>query len=216
VRRRTAELEEAERMYARLVLLTGDPARMEESIRYIEETVRPAVTSLEGCRGMTFVADRERGKGVVATFWSSEEARTASAEPSRSVRETAIQRLGGTGTMENYEVAVFHQKALPGPGSGVRLTFTEGDPADVDLAIDAFRTTVVPRVELLPGFCRAILFVDRGRGRNVSAISFADQTGLTASRGAAASVRADATAKAHLNVRGVDEYEMVFTEVEPD
>jgi hypothetical protein len=29
-------------------------------------------------------------------------------------------------------------------------------------------------------------------------------------------VRADATAKAHLNVRGVDEYAMVFTEVEPD
>jgi hypothetical protein len=29
-------------------------------------------------------------------------------------------------------------------------------------------------------------------------------------------VRADATAKAHLSVRGVDEYEMVFTEVEPD
>jgi heme-degrading monooxygenase HmoA len=203
-------------MYARLVFITGDPARMDESIRYIEETARPAVRSMAGCRGMTLVADRERGKGLVATFWSSEEARTASEEGARSVRETAIQRFGGTGTIENYEVAVFHQKALPGPGSGVRVTFTEGDPPDVDLAIDAFRTTVVPRVELLPGFCRALLFVDRGRGRGVSAISFADQTGLVASRGAAASVRADATAKAHLSVRGVDEYEMVFTEVEPD
>jgi heme-degrading monooxygenase HmoA len=203
-------------MYARLVFLTGDPARMEESIRYIEETARPELRSEEGYRGMTLVADRERGKGVVATFWSSEEARTASEEAGRSDRETAIQRLGGTGTLENYEVAVFHQKALPGAGSGVRMTFTEGNPADVDLAVDAFRTTVVPRVELLPGFCRAVLFIDRGRGRGVSAISFADTSGLAASRGAAASVRADATAKAHLNVRGVDEYEMVFTEVEPD
>ena len=124
--------------------------------------------------------------------------------------------FGGTANVENYEVAVLHQKSLPGRGAGVRLTFTEGDPADADLAIDAFRTTVIPKVELLPGFCRAVSFVDRERGRGVSAISFTDAAGLAASRGAAASVRADATAKARLRVRGVDEYEMVFTEVEPD
>ena len=203
-------------MYARLVFITGDPARVGDGIRYVEGAAQPVAQELSGYRGMTLLVDRERGSALVATFWATPEDRDASEQASRAVRDSSVAAFGGTARVENYDLAVFEQRRLPAPGAGVRLTFTEGDPADADLAVDAFRTGVVPNAELLPGFCRALSLVDRPRGRGIGAVVYADQAALAAARTAAASIRAETTAKAHLSVRAVDEYELVLTTVQPD
>ena len=44
-------------MFARLVFVTGDPARMQESIRYVEETARPAVSA--GRCESTYLQERQ-------------------------------------------------------------------------------------------------------------------------------------------------------------
>lgn len=203
-------------MFVRAVYATGDPALLDTALRSLNSEGRDLLEERPGYRGASVFVDRELGKLLAVSWWETEEARRNSDEVMRERRTGLLEPFAGTVAVANYEVAVFHQVAHPRQGGGLRATRLEFDPRDADLVVDAFRATVVPRAESLPGLSRATLVLDRERGVAVAGLLFADRTALAASRAAMAAVRHEASAKAHVDVVGLEEFEVIHADVRFD
>ncbi|EGX59381.1 hypothetical protein SZN_12818 [Streptomyces zinciresistens K42] len=202
-------------MFVRAVYATGDPAKIDTAIRAMNTEGRDLLEDRPGYRGASVFADRTLGKLLAASWWESERARHTSDEVLRERRAAMLEPFAGTLAVENYETAVVHQVRRPQAGAGLRLTRLEFDPRDADLLTDTFRATVLPRLEALPGLVRATLLVDRERGRGTAGAVFVDGTALAASRAGQAAVRHEGAAKARVAVTGLEEFEVVFTDVDP-
>jgi predicted ester cyclase len=63
------------------------------------------------------------------------------------------------------------------------------------------------------GLCSAHLMTDRTSGRCMVITAWRDHDALAASRGATARLRTDAAAVTHVQIRGVEEYQVVFSSV---
>jgi hypothetical protein len=72
----------------------------------------------------------------------------------------------------------------------MRRLVVEHNPADADRLVEAF-SSLTAEMESIPGFCRSAIFIDRGSGRSVIGIIYADHDSLIASRSAAAGVRGE-------------------------
>ncbi|WP_030743064.1 hypothetical protein [Streptomyces sp. NRRL S-31] len=203
-------------MFVRAVYATGDPALLDTALRSLNSEGRDLLEERPGYRGASVFVDRELGKLLAVSWWETEEARRNSDEVMRERRTGLLEPFAGTVAVANYEVAVFHQIAHPRQGGGLRATRLEFDPRDADLVVDAFRATVVPRAESLPGLSRATLVLDRERGVAVAGLLFADRAALAASRAAMAAVRHEASAKAHVDVVGLEEFEVIHADVRFD
>src|SRR5207248_10402497 len=96
-----------------------------------------------------------------------------------------------------------------GPGAAFRLTRLEFAPADTDLLVEMFEHTIIPRIESIPGFAGATLFIDRARGRATVGALYNDRMELAASRGTAGRVRADTLTESHVVLRSLEEFDVV-------
>ena len=65
-------------MYVRIHTLAGDPARLGEATRYLEEKLRPPVEAQPGSRGMAVLSNADLGVCVIATYWDSKFPRASS------------------------------------------------------------------------------------------------------------------------------------------
>src|SRR5438093_1537843 len=83
-------------MHARMNMLAGDPARLDEATRYMEATVRPPVEGLHGNRGLACLTNADLGGCVVASYWDTHDAMTASEQAVEVSRKEVTQLLGGT------------------------------------------------------------------------------------------------------------------------
>ncbi|KUO19878.1 hypothetical protein [Streptomyces dysideae] len=203
-------------MFVRAVYATGDPAKIDTAVRAMNSQGRELLEERPGYRGAGVFVDREVGKLLAASWWESEEARRNSDEVLRERRAALLEPFAATLAVDNYEVAVFHPVRQPQAGGGLRLTRLEFDPADADLLADTLRATVLPRIDTLQGVARTSLLVDRERGRGLVGVIFVDQASLQASRAGAAGVRHEGAAKAHATVTGLEEFEVVFSDVRGD
>ncbi|MGW1744626.1 hypothetical protein ACWCRD_03200 [Streptomyces sp. NPDC002092] len=200
-------------MFVRTVYATGDPAKVDTAIRALNSQGRDLLEERPGYRGAGIFVDRELGKLLTASWWQSEEARHNSDQVMRERRGGLLEPFAATTAVENYEAVVVHQVRQPEAGGGLRLTRLEFDPMDADLLAETFRASVVPRLDSLSGLARTSLLVDRERGRGLVGALFTDRQALGASRGAQASARHEGAAKAHVTVIGLEEFEVVYTEV---
>ncbi|MFC8519526.1 hypothetical protein [Streptomyces sp. NPDC057257] len=203
-------------MFVRTVYATGDPAKIDSAVRALNAQGRDLLEERPGYRGAGIFVDRELGKLLAVSWWETEEARRNSDEVMRERRGSLLEPFAATTAVDNYEVLVFHPVRQPAAGGGLRLTRLEFDPMDADLLADTFRATVVPRIETLAGLARTSLLVDRERGRGLVGALFTDHQSLVASRGAQAAARHEGAAKAHVTVTGLEEFEVVFTDVRGD
>ncbi|WP_225826061.1 hypothetical protein [Streptomyces naphthomycinicus] len=203
-------------MFVRAVYATGDPALLDAAVRSLNSAGRDLLEERPGYRGAGVFADRELGKLLAVSWWETEEARLNSDEVMRERRGGLLEPFAGTVAVANYEAAVVHQVTAPRQGGGLRAIRMEFDPRDADLVVDTFRTALMPRAESLPGLARASLLIDRERGRGVADTLFVDRTSLAASRAAVAHVRHEASAKAHVDVVGLEEFEVVYADVRFD
>ncbi|MEU6143729.1 hypothetical protein ABZ848_25695 [Streptomyces sp. NPDC047081] len=203
-------------MFVRTVYATGDPAKIDSAVRALNAQGRDLLEERPGYRGAGIFVDRELGKLLAVSWWETEEARRNSDEVMRERRGALLEPFAATTAVDNYEALVFHSVRQPAAGGGLRLTRLEFDPMDTDLLADTFRATVVPRVETLAGLARTSLLVDRERGRGLVGALFTDRQSLVASRGAQAEARHEGAAKAHVTVTGLEEFEVVFTDVRGD
>ncbi|WP_030936725.1 hypothetical protein [Streptomyces sp. NRRL S-646] len=200
-------------MFVRTVFVTGDPAKVDTAIRALNSQGRELLEERPGYRGAGIFVDRELGKLLAASWWESEDARRNSDEVMRERRGALLEPFAATTAVENYEAAVFHQVRQPEAGGGLRITRLEFDPMDADLLAETFRASVVPRLDTLSGLARAVLLVDRERGRGLVGTTFTDRGSLVASRGPQASARHEGAAKAHVTVIGLEEFEVVYADV---
>jgi hypothetical protein len=96
----------------------------------------------------------------------------ASEETIRSIRNQAAELFGGGAQVEEWEIAAMHREHRAGEGACVRATWVKVDPDQIDGGIDFYKTTIVPALEELEGFCSASLLLDRASGRGVAAATF--------------------------------------------
>ena len=148
-------------MYARTTTVHGDPTRVDDGIAHVRDRVMPAVMDMDGCVGLSMLADRESGRCIVTAAWADEQAMRASAEGVKTMREQAREIMGGEMEVHEYEIAVMHRRHEAPEGACTRVIWSRADTGHIDRVLDAYRMTMVPQLDELPGFCSVSLMVDR-------------------------------------------------------
>jgi quinol monooxygenase YgiN len=172
-------------MYARSTTIHGDRGSVDAATAYVRDEVMPAVRSMDGCVGLSMLADRDTGHCIVTTSWQDEAAMRASADGVRSSAERTAEILGGPPELQEWEIAAMHRVLEAHKGSRARVTWLRTDPDAVDRAVDAVRLSLMPKLDDLPGFCSVSAMVRRGDGLTVAAISYDSRAHLEqASEGA--------------------------------
>jgi heme-degrading monooxygenase HmoA len=198
-------------MYVRTTEVQADPARIDDGIAAIRDDVFPAVSEMDGCVGMSLLADRSSGRCIATTAWESEDAMRETAERVRPLRDKAVETLGSSGSeVHQWEVAVVHRDHAAPDGACARLTWLSGDPATADRAIDTYRMVVLPRLQEMDGFCSASLMIDREAGRVVGTAAFDSREALEATRDAAMGIREQVTSDLGATVDRIEEMEIAF------
>jgi len=197
-------------VYARSTTVQGSPDRIDQGIAMVRDEVLPAVTQMPGCLGLSLLVDREAAQGIVTTSWESEEAMRATAEAVAPMREKAASLFGGTAEVDEWEIAVMHRAHHAPQGSCARSTWLRADPAGIDRSLDVFRMGVLPKLEELPGFCSAILMLNRETGMAVSTVAYDDRASIEATRDAAVAIRASAVQEMGAEVLAIREHDLVL------
>ena len=96
-------------------------------------------------------------------------------------------------------------------GEGVRLTRIEVNPSAADDVIEAFGDSAVPLLAEHPGFRGALLFADPATGQLISETVWRDSRAPTANPSVAPVIQADVLAEAQCQIRGVEDYSLVFS-----
>lgn len=172
-------------MYARSTTIHGDPGSLGATTAYVRDGVMPAVREMDGCVGLSMLADRDTGHCIVTTSWRDEAAMRSSREGVRSSAELTAGILGGRPEMQEWEIAAMHRVQDAQQGARSRVTWLRTEPDAVDRAVDAVRLSLMPKLDDLPGFCSVSVMVRRGNGITVAAISYDSRAHLEqASEGA--------------------------------
>lgn len=176
-------------MYARSTTVRGDPKHLDEGMAYVHDTVMPAVQAMEGCVGISMLADRESGRCIITTSWADMAAMRASAEGVKTMRQRAADIFQGSVDVATWDIAVLHRMHATGDGACAAVTWTHGDPAGLEHMVDSFRMAILPRMEEIPGFCSVSMMVDRDSGRGATAVTLDSRTSMDAARDQMASMR---------------------------
>lgn len=195
-------------MFARSTTITGSPGAIDDGIAYIRDEVQPTITQMDGCAGMSLVVDRSSGRCIATSSWETQEAMQQSADRLAPLRARGAEIMGGELTVDEWEIAIMHRDHTSAPESVCRITWAR--PPDLDQGVEMFRSTVLPRIEQVDGFCSASMFVDRAGGRMCGTVSFDSQSALDASRELARMLRDKAQAEMGMEFLDVAEFELVL------
>lgn len=197
-------------MYARSITINGEPGAIEAGIAYIRDEVMPAVTAMEGCVGLSMLADRDTGQCIVTSSWETQEAMQASDLNLAPMRSRGGEILGGDPRVDMWEVAVMHRTRMAGEGACCRVTWMRLNHGDFDRGIQLFRTALLPEIESLEGFCSTSLLVSRETGRACSTTTFESLEAMEASRDRAWAIRDSGARDAGVDVMDVAECDLVL------
>ena len=196
-------------MFARSTTITGDPGNVDAGITYIRDEVMPAITGMEGCIGLSLLANRDSGRCIATSSWSSEEAMRATDSRVAPMRTRGEEIFGGPVTVDQWEIALMHREHEAREGSWCRVTWLQADPSEIDTTLDFFKHTVLPKLEESEGFCSASLLIDRSTGRCCATARYDSKTTLEATREMAAAMRARRTEMGGVEFTEIDECELV-------
>jgi heme-degrading monooxygenase HmoA len=91
-------------MFARLGTWQGSGEELERWIARAREHVKPSIREDAGLTAAYWLVDRAAGKGLIVTFWESEEAMRASEEARRRRQAATSAATGAQVTTERYEI----------------------------------------------------------------------------------------------------------------
>jgi quinol monooxygenase YgiN len=191
-------------VYARSTTFHGKPENIDAGIAYVTDEVGPMLGEMEGCRGLSLLADRETGHCIATSSWDSEEAMTASNEQLRPIRDRGKDILGATTQVDEWEIAVMHRSHH---GACCRVSWLQGD---LDAMTDTFRTGILPDLERTDGFCSASLLVDRSAGLGCATTTWESREAMEASRSAADEMRKRTASDAGAEIVEVHEFELAY------
>jgi quinol monooxygenase YgiN len=198
-------------MYARTTTVRGDPRAVDDGIAFTRGDVWPRVERMEGCIGMSMLADREAGRGILTSAWAGEDAMRASADEVRDLRRQLAEVMRAeTVDIAEWDIAVLHRSRPAGDAACVRCTWMDVPAGRVDGMIDAVRMSLLPRLEDLPGFCSVSLLVDRLVSRAVAAVTYADRAAMERTREQGAALREELSRATSSTITEVAEFDLAM------
>ena len=198
-------------MYARSTTVQADPQRIDQGIAYIRDEVMPAVQSMPGCMGLSMLCDRDSGRCIVTTSWDSHESMAATADRVQDMRQAAMDSMGGRDmSVDEWEIALVHRAHNAADDACARVTWTRGDPARMDEMLEAFRSSIIPRLDEVRGFCSLSMMIDRNTGRGVLTSVYDDRADMDASRDMVAGMRDEFTRRMGMDVMDVAEFDLAI------
>ena len=197
-------------MYARSTTVQTDPQRLDRGVAYARDEALPMLEEMSGYVGLSVLVDREGGRCIATTAWDSEESMHASTGSIRPIRERFAEVLGGEPTVHEWEIGVLHRKRETGDGAWARVSWTRADSSQMNRILEAWRSTVVPQLDEIPGFCAASLLVDRSTGRAATAVTYANKDSVQAARDAATALRNSFTQQMGIQMVDVAECEVAL------
>lgn len=159
-------------VYARSTTIQAQPSSIDAGIAHVRDEVMPALQGMPGCVGVSLLVDRRSGRCIATSAWESDEALRGSADHVTPIRDRAAEMFGGTADVEQWEIAVLHRDHRAPEGAGVRATWVKVPADQMDQGIEYYKSSVLPQLESLDGFCSASLMIDRESGRGVSSATF--------------------------------------------
>jgi len=195
-------------MYARSNTVRGDPSRLDDGIANVRDEVMPMVQGMSGCVGLSMLCDRDSGRCIVTTAWADESAMDASEEGVRAMRERASEMFGGPVEVNEWEIAILHRMHEAPEGACSRVTWTRGDPAEMDRMIDTVRMALIPRLEDLDGFCSISVMVNRDNGMCALAATYDSRDAMMRTREAVSAIRDDFTQQLGMEVMDIAEFDL--------
>jgi heme-degrading monooxygenase HmoA len=197
-------------VYARSTTVQAQPGFIDAGIAHIRDETMPALERLDGYVGLSLMVDRQSGRCIATTAWETEEAMRANAEQVRPIRDRATQTFGGPATIDEWEIAVMHRDHRSGEGAGVRATWIKVQRDQFDRAVEFYKTSVLPAIEQLEGFCNASLMIDRESGRAVSSTTFDSMDAMERNRDQARSLRTERLRDLGADQLDVGEFELAL------
>jgi quinol monooxygenase YgiN len=200
-------------MHARTTTVHARTSGIDEGIALMRDDVMPQVQDVHGCIGVSMLVDRESGRCILTTAWSDVDAMHASAQTVQPMRDRLAEVLGGTPTVQEWEIAVLHRRRPADANACARVTWLQAGSGGVEQAVDTYRSHVLPGLDDLPGFCSASLLVDRASGRAVSSVAYESREALEASRAAADALRSRTVQQLQAQVLETAEFDLALSEL---
>jgi heme-degrading monooxygenase HmoA len=191
-------------VYARSTTFNGRPANVDAGITFIKNEAGPMLDTIEGCRGLSMLVDRETGQCIATSSWSDESAMRASDEQLRPIRDRGRDILGGSMQVDAWEIAIMHRTAH---GECCRVSWLQGDLAAMT---ETLRVGILPALEQIPGFCSASLLVNHEAGIGCATSAWETRAAMEASRSAADDLRSRAAREAGGEVVEVHEFDLAY------
>jgi heme-degrading monooxygenase HmoA len=197
-------------MYARSTTVQGSPEKLDEGIAHVRDQVMPLVEQMDGSVGLSLLADRGSGRCIITTAWETAEAMRASAEDVRASRARTAEILGGEPEVAEWEITLVHRMRPADRGACTRVIWGSRDAGRMDEDRDAFRMTLIPKMEELPGFCSVSLLADREHGRTATAVTYESREAMERANAQAAAMREEFTRAIGMEIAEVAEFDLVI------
>jgi hypothetical protein len=198
-------------MYARSSTFRGRPGSLDDGIEFVCDEVLPSLLEIEGCVGVSMLANNETGLCITTSAWQSLETRKNSEEQVSGLRDQIADRLGGTPETERWEIALMHRDHSSREGARVRVTWVK--TAEIDQLIDFTKTVTLPTLDGIDGFCGASLMIDRESGKGVVAVSFDNAAAEESSRGTARGLREKFVQETNEQILDVEVFDLVLAQL---
>ncbi len=198
-------------MYARTTTVRGDPRAVEDGVAFTRSDLWPAIQRMEGCIGMSMLADPEAGRCILTSAWANEDAMRASTDQIGELRRQVAEVLRADAVdIDEWEIAVLHRSRPAGDAACVRCVWLDVPAGHVDGMVDTFRMSQVSRIEDLPGFCSVSLLVDRPGHRGVVAVTYEDRAAMERAREQASALREESGRAMGARITEVEEFDLAM------
>jgi heme-degrading monooxygenase HmoA len=198
-------------VYARSTTIQAQPSSIDDGIMFVRDEVMPALRAMDGYVGLSLLVDRESGQCIATSAWETEDALRTSMDQAAPLRDQAGKRFGGGAvTVDQWEIGAMHREHRSADGACVRATWIKMPRDQVDRAIDFYRTSVLPALEDLDGFCSASFLVNRATCRGVSSATFDSREAMDRNQETARELRNARTRELGADILDVGEFELTL------
>jgi hypothetical protein len=197
-------------VYARSTTISARPSSIDDGIVYVRDEVMPALKVMGGYVGLSLLVDRESGQCIATSAWETEEAVRTSTERAAPLRDRAGEIFGGDASVDQWEIGSMHRDHHSADGACVRATWIKMPRDQAGQAIDFYRTSVLPSLQELEGFCSASFLVNRSTGRAVSSATFDSREAMERNQEDARELRNTRTRELGADILDVGEFELAL------
>ncbi|HTY29323.1 MAG TPA: hypothetical protein VMD51_14445 [Mycobacterium sp.] len=197
-------------MHARSTTFDARPESIDAGIAYFRDEVMPALQVIDGFVGVSLLVDRESGRCIATSAWEDAVAMRASAEEIRRFRDRAAEVFQAAASVDEWQIAAVHRDHRSRPDACVRATWLKVRPDQFDRALEFYKTSVLPEIEQLEGFCSTSLMSDRASGRAVVSTTYDSREAMERTRDQARSLRTSLLRDLGADQQDVGEFELAI------